>query len=89
MHIETLSGSGTLLFGTESIDVRYRVDVFKVGALKEARGSLRGDGGGLVRAFHADGHCLLEFEDGREAKLIITQIGSNDEAEFVVSGPIA
>jgi hypothetical protein len=89
MHLETLSGRGLLTVNDTTGTVEYRIDIYQRGALKEARGSLVGDGDLFVAGLMSDDHSDLSLVDGRKAKILINRAGSGDEADFVVSGSIS
>lgn len=90
MHLGTLSGKGLLeIPGSDSTSVVYKIDVYKSGGLKEARGVLLGDDRVFLNGLKCCEHLTLHLENGGSEKILITEcrIGTRS-ADIAVSGPL-
>jgi hypothetical protein len=89
-QIEMLNGQGRVLLGDKSVPANYVIRVFQefdgnLPTLKIASGNLDLPDALLASAMTDRKSVELELQDGRKAKIILT----NSDGSFQVSGSIA
>lgn len=85
-----VDGKGTVRIGEENVgEVEYHIAVYRSGALREARGTIAGDGKVLRAAFNHDQHCTLVLEDEETVEFHVSRISAGTgSAQITVSGAV-